>query len=195
MYEQIIDIWQTLQVVCDAVATAEITAKDYIKEYHHDADEEFITDLLHDHIKRELQKASDTKLIQDAFLNDLKSALPHRAAFDFNFDRKLRWKAQGLIADIILHNKREEGRTGGDFGIVIVRPRIHAMSDSLVIKKGRESGLLCQAKLMNRNDKWRRLGKNQKKTLPNHLDFVSLVLYSYFDKKRSELNPCGMEVM
>jgi hypothetical protein len=191
MYGQVIDISQTLQAVCNAVSVAEATFRTCIKQYHPDASEEFITNLLHDHIKYELREASKKNLIRDAFLEDLKSALPNHAISDWNLDRELHWKAEGLIADIVLHNKRQEGKTGGDFGFVVVHPQISASYDSLalLIEKGRVSGLLCQAKLKGKNQKWRLLGKNQKAILPDYLDFTSLVLYSYFDKERTELNP------
>lgn len=98
-----------------------------------------------------------------------------------------------LVADIVLHNKRQEGKTGGDFGLVIVHPKIVIKSNSIEARKGFSSGLLCQAKMKRRDGKWGDL-KNQSETLPAHLDYSSLVLYSYLDEERSELNPLAWKL-
>jgi len=194
MCDQLIDITQTLQVVCNAVAAAEATIREHIKKYYHGAKEEFITVLLHDHIKYRLREASEKNHIQAAFLEDLKSALSCDVICDWDLENELYSKSEGLIADIVLHNKRQEGKTGGDFGLIVVHPQIFADFDSLVIEKGRTSGLLCQAKSKDDCNKWRRLRKNQKAMLTLYHDFASLVLYSYLDQKRTELNPIAWKL-
>jgi hypothetical protein len=189
MYGRMIDINKTLREVCSAISSAETMLKEQIKLYHHDVNEEFITTLFHNYVKNKLYEASQEKHIETAFLDDLKTALGDHLIFESDLQGKLQQEAEGLIADIVLHNKQQEGRTGGDFGLVIVRPQIIKVDESsLEIKKGRTSGLLCQAKLKNRKEEWGRFTPNQKKILPKFLDFMSLVLYSYLDEKRSELN-------
>jgi hypothetical protein len=103
-------------------------------------------------------------------------------------ERQLNQRASGLVADIVLHNKQQEAKTGGDFGLVIVHPQIIISSDFLEVRKGQSSGLLCQAKLKGKDNKWGSFTKKQRSILPNHMDFTSLVLYSYQDKERMELN-------
>lgn len=200
MYDQIININETLKAVCSAISEAENAVKEQIKLYYQDANEEFITFALYGHIKNRLQEASQNKLIEKAFLKDLKAALRRQRFSDWSIDleveRQLSQQATGLVADIVLHNKRQEGETGGDFGLVIVHPKIKTKivhpkiktkSDSIEIKKGFSSGLLCQAKIKRKGGRWGDL-RNQREVLPDHLDFASLVLYSYLDDQRSELN-------
>lgn len=191
MYSRVINISETLAAVCSAIADAEATFREQIKLYYHDANEEFITFAFYCHIKHKLQEASEDKLIEKAFLRDLKAALRTQRfgswGIEREVERQLSQQAAGLIADIVLHNKCQEAETGGDFGLIIVRPKITAKSDSLVINKGFSSGLLCQAKIKRKVGRWGNLRK-QREVLPEHLDFSSLVLYSYLDGERTELN-------
>lgn len=187
MYDRIININKTLKVVCDALAFAETTMKEHINLYYPNANEEFITFAFYSHIKHKLREASKNKYIERAFLEDLKSALRHRWSIDWDLETQLNQRASGLVADIFLHNKRQEGKTGGDFGLVVVHPQIVVSTDFLEVKKGQSSGLLCQAKLKDKNDRWRFTDK-QKSILPNYMDFSSLVFYSYLDDERSDLN-------
>jgi hypothetical protein len=53
---------------------------------------------------------------------------------------------------------------------------------------------LCQAKLKNKEGKWGKFSDNQKKVLPDRMDFAALVLYSYADENRTELNPIDWKV-
>lgn len=188
MYGRIIGIKQTLSEVCGAISAAETTIKEHIKLYYHNTNEEFITTLFYGHIKYRLREANLNKAIENAFLKDLKTAIRYHSIRDWDLDRKLHREAEGLIADIVLHNKKQEAKTGGDFGLVIVHPQISVSDDSLEIKKGQTSGLLCQAKLKYKSGKWNRFKGKQKAILPNYLDFTSLVLYSYLDEERSDLD-------
>lgn len=119
------------------------------------------------------------------------AALSHYQLRNLSVEREtesqLSQQATGLVADMVLHNKRQEGETGGDFGLIIVHPKIVVKSNSIEVKKGFSSGLLCQAKMKRRDRRWGDLRK-QRETLPAHLDYSSLVLYSYLDEERSELN-------
>ena len=194
MYNRIININNTLKAVCNAVASAEATTKGHIKLYYPNANEEFITFAFYGHIKHELNEASRNKYIERAFLEDLKFALRHQWSANWEVERRLNQRASGLVADIVLHNKRQEAKTGGDFGLIIVHPQIIINSDFLEVKKGQSSGLLCQAKLKDKNNRWGSFTKKQKSILPNHMDFTSLVLYSYLDKERVELNPVAWKL-
>jgi hypothetical protein len=191
MNGRIINIDETLKAVCGAIAHAETFLKEQIKLYYHDANEEFITFAFYSHIKHRLREASRNKLIEKAFLRDLKEAIRREGlsgpSGEWALERQLSREASGLVADMVLHNKRQEGKTGGDFGLIVVRPQIITRSDFLEIKKGSSTGLLCQAKLKRKDGKWGGL-RRQRDVLPEHLDYASLVLYSYLDDGRSDLN-------
>ena len=197
MHDRIINIDETLKAVCKAVADAEAAVREQVKLYYHGADEEFITFALYGHINHKLQEASHNKLIEAAFLKDLKVALRHYRLRNLSVERetesKLSRRATGLVADMVLHNKPQEGRTGGDFGLVIVHPKIIIKSKAIEVKKGFSSGLLCQAKMKRRGGKWGDLS-SQRESLPDHLDYSSLVLYSYLNEERSELNPLAWKL-
>ena len=188
MYTQTFHINETLKEVCSSISRAEATVKEHIKLFYHNASEDYITFLFYGHIKYRLCEASQNKSIERAFLKDLKSSLGYQTNIDWNLDRELHHEAEGLIADMVLHNKRQEGKTGGDFGLIILHPQIKVDDEFLEIIKGVSSGLLCQAKLKDEYGKWNGLTKNQRTALCNRLGFTSLVLYSFLDEERSDLN-------
>lgn len=164
--------------------------RDQIRNYYHNVNEEFITTLFYGHINYSLREASNSDLIANAFLQDLKRTIRQvDLAAERTLDGELRRQSAGLIADIVLHNKQQEGKTGGDFGLVIVHPQIELSKTSLEIRKGISSGILGQAKLKDKDGNWPGLTDNQRKELPKHLTFAALVLYSYADGDRTELNP------
>ena len=66
---------QTLGVVTDCWQTAESKLQEKIRADLPDADEEFITRLFHGSFKEQLRQASEKKLIEAAFLNDLRATL------------------------------------------------------------------------------------------------------------------------
>ena len=83
------------------------------------------------------------------------------------------------------------GRTGGTSACIIVHPKIVIKSNPLSEERV-FFRFLCQAKI-TRSGKWGDL-KHQRKNLPAHLDYSSLVLYSYMDEERSELNPLAWKL-
>lgn len=192
------NIDETLKVVCGAVADAEAALAEQVKLYYHGADEEFITFAFYCHIRHRLREASRNKLIEGAFLKDLKAALRQYRLSGLSVGREsesdVSRQATGLVADMVLHNKPQEGRTGGDFGLVVVHPKIIITSKSIEAKKGFSSGLLCQAKMKRRAGKWGDFSENQRGKLPEHLDYASLILYSYMDEERRELNPVAWKL-
>ena len=117
-----------------------------------------------------------------------------RCVGNLRLDQDISKSADGLIADIVLHNKEQEGKTGGDFGLIVLRPQIQIRQNSIVIKKGVSSGLLCQAKLKNADGKWGPLQPSQERALSQYKDFYSFVLYSYKNESRNLLNPIHWKV-
>lgn len=187
MWDKTFHIDKTLAIVCAAIGKAEENLREHIRIFYQNAGEEFITNLFYGQINYFLREASNERRIENAFLKDLEDALGYSHFGDYTLSRNLKNTAAGLVADIVLHNKKTEGRTGGDFGLIIIHPSIHFDSKYLKIKKGQCSGLLCQAKLKDKAGKWNRLNKNQRVLLDQNKDFSSLVLYSYTDIERTNL--------
>ena len=177
-----IPLTKTLTAVADSCEAAERALRAEIQNKHEAADEELITRLFHGELKYALRKASEDHLISRAFERDVATAIggvvnvpqPHELSID-------------LFAESRFHKRSVESKTGGDFGLLIVRPSIRIMSDWLEITMAKQ-GLLCQAKLKH-GKKWDSLTDTQKKLLKNRTSFLSLVLYSYSDNQLSRLNP------
>lgn len=157
-----------------------------IKKKHQDSDEDFITRLFHDEFKESLNKDSETKKIETAFLIDLRDALPELA-----YSGELTNVSSGLIASSTLHPIEIEKKTGGDLGLSINRPNVVLTSQgySKLQVDFYRRGLLCQAKVKRRNGRWGRLTDNQEKVLADRLSYLSLLLYEYVDSKRTNLMP------
>ncbi len=189
MHGETIPINETLKAVCDALSLAEASARAHVKRYYNNANEEFITGIFYGHINDRLRIASKEKRIEQAFVRDLETATGNELTNNWELNSECKRAAAGLVADIVLHNRRQEGKTGGDFGLVIVHPTISHNGDYLEIKKGMSSGLLCQAKMKDKSGKWGKFTENQEIVLPKHMDFLALVFYSYRDRERCELNP------
>ncbi len=93
-----------------------------------------------------------------------------------------------------LHKRTTEGDTGGDLGFVIARPNVSLESQysthtNLIISKDYRRGLLTQAKLKNDKGKWGEFSPNQENILPLYQKFLALLLYSYQDSFRYNLEP------
>lgn len=187
---KILNIPKTLCIISECWNKAEENLRNDIRDYNPDIDEEGITLFFHSQMSKELKLKSEENAIATAFLDDLKQHFPflrYRTAILKEYD--------GLIADITLHNRTTEGRTGGDFGFVIIRPQLELYRSepkpSLKPPRDYQRGILCQAKLKQRNGKWRTpiFGKNQERFLPERLKYLALLLYSYKDNKRHILHP------
>jgi hypothetical protein len=188
-------IKNTLEEVRKAVELAELSMREHIKKYYHNVPEEFITTLFYGHINYALQEASENRLIEKAFFRDLRKVVHYSPNLNQrDLDSEFRKQSKGLVADVVLHNKQQEGKTGGDFGLVVIHPEILKSPKSIEIKGGNSSGLLCQAKLRDKQGKWRNFTINQQKILPNYINFTSIVIYSYSNENRTELNPVGWKI-
>lgn len=180
-FGKLLEIQNTLDVLIERWLAAEEYLRTDIETYHPDVDEEFITTTFHGIYGRMLLEASESKLIEYAFLKDLKRAFPL-------ITTQLPKIARGLIAEITLHKRPTEKITGGDIGVLIIRPQVFVQGDYLRVTDYRR-GLLCQAKLKNRKGKWGHFTKRQIEVLPDRLSYLSLLLYSYGDNARRSLNP------
>jgi len=154
-----------------------------------DRDEEFITGLFSGYLRSEFETATRIGGVEQAFRKDLAEAFPD---LDFYYEHQI-WR--GLIATVTFHPKHVEARTGGDFGLVVVRPEVTHEWQKLRIEDGHRRGLICQAKIFQRATKHRRkpgygpLSSNEMKVLNSKLDYLALLLYRYEDSARETLAP------
>ncbi len=176
------------KLVADCWYRAEQTLREMVKEKYPDKNEEFITELFQGELRVECDKSSADGAVERAFLRDLVLFLPNARTIE------LSEISRGLIATVHFHPRSVEGKTGGDFGIVLIRPDVRSspFSDSLLtIDRDYRRGLLCQAKIFKSDSSWGQLTVSQQKVLRERLDYLALVLYRYSDQDgdRRELGP------
>lgn len=174
-----------LNVVTKCWKEAEAELHGVIEKKYHDPDEEFVTRLFYGEFAYSLNQASGKGLIKRAFLIDLQNAFPK-----LRNSRELNAIPNALIAEVSLHKREVERITGGDFGLTIIRPRVFSppFNEHELWIEQHEQGLLCQAKIKRRNGKFGKLTKKQREVLPDRMDYLSLLLYSYNDPNRCQLN-------
>ncbi len=172
----------TLNVVSVCWKLAEDDLQNEIKNYYPNSDEEFVTRLFLGRFAAKLRSASEQQFIEFAFLEDLKSSFPHlRGSYE------LCQIANGLVAHVTLHRRTAEKITGGDLGLMILRPQIANSGNAIKINDYRR-GILCQVKLKDEKGKWGRFTPNQKKVLPERLGYLCILLYNYTDPERRHLD-------
>jgi hypothetical protein len=183
------------KLIGDCWTTAENAVRKAIHEKHHDVGEEFITTFLRGELRWALKDASDNRRVEKAFLDDLRKAFPgyeEERTLTSIPGEPLSTVARGLIATLSFHPKHVEGKTGGDLGIAVARPDVELNSRMLRIHQRRRRGLLCQAKIFERNSRWGPLTCKQKEAFPRTADYSALLLYRYDDQEaqlRRELRP------
>jgi hypothetical protein len=178
----VLKIPRTLNVVSHCWETAEGSLRQHVQKYSPGAGEEFITETFHGELAKSLDEASQERQVAQAFLADLKNAFP-----DLAYRSELNSIATGLVADVTLHRRATESVTGGDIGFTIIRLQVEDHHDTLSIREYRR-GILCQAKIKGLTGKWGHLSPKQKKVLPERLKYLGLLLYSYTDEERQQLN-------
>lgn len=189
MTSKILNMSKTICIISECWNKAEENLRNDIRDNNSDIDEEGITLFFYRQLRKELNQKNAENTIATAFLDDLKEL--HFLGYRTD-DLK---KYDGLIADITLHNRTTEGKTGGDFGFVIIRPKLqlysHTSKSSLLNLSDYQRGILCQAKLKKRNGKWNTpiFKGAQVSVLPRRLKYLSLLLYSYEDNERRLLQP------
>ena len=173
---------KTLRVITDCWKTAEGNLRDDLRLNHLGLDEEPITVMFHGMLVESFREANERNRIQNAFLSDLQEGYP-----DLRYRSELNGMARGLVADVRLHKRNVEGKTGGDLGFVIARPHITRDHQGFEIAV-QPRGLLCQAKIKQKSGEWGTFTPNQLKVLPIHRSYLALLLYRYKDKERRELD-------
>jgi hypothetical protein len=141
------------KLITDSWVTGEQVLRENIRKKFPDQDETSVTTLFCGDLSEEFDKVSKSGAVAKAFFNDLKQTFTNIT------EESLSKIAQGLIATVSFHPPQVERHTGGDLGIVIVRPDVKRARflDSLTIEHDYKRGLLCQAKMFRRDSKWRGL--------------------------------------
>ena len=165
---------------------AETALQNEIRQNCPGIDEEAITQNFHARFAESLRSASSNKRIEAAFAKDLAASSLARVRFN---PQSI---ARSLVAEVTLHKRKTEGKTGGDLGIVIMQPNVQLQNFSLEISRYKR-GLLTQAKL-KRHCGWPSFSANQRKVLPGRLGYLALLLYSYADEARRELMPFAWQL-
>jgi hypothetical protein len=175
----------TAALITNCWAQAEGDLRTIIKEKYPDRDEEMITSLFHAELERVLKELSGHGKVSEAFLADLRRHFPR-------VDRKhLSPISKGLVASVSFHSREVEAKTGGDLGLVLIRPDVHTSrfnSDELQIKREYKRGLLVQAKIFQRRSQWQLLSPTQKKILEPRLSYLALLLYRFLDQEDERRN-------
>jgi hypothetical protein len=165
------------KVITECWVEAEQALRNHIKSNLGDRDEESVTELFHEKLAIELNRASISGCVATAYQKDLEQTF-----WQINSE-SLSDLAHGLIATVSFHDRKTEARTGGDLGIVVVRPDVHQGWGTLTLDQDYRRGLLCQAKMFRRNSRWGPISAKQKNLLSKSLSYLSLLLYKYLDQK------------
>lgn len=147
------------QLIAECWKQSEDKVRESIRLEHNDLYEDLITRLFYDEFKKTLNRASIEGLIEKVFLKDLKRAFP--SVFCRDYLKKI---SDGIVATVTMHLKNTEERTGGDLGLVLIRPNvietfIREMPPVPDLNDYRH-GLLCQAKVRRRDGRWGPFSKN-----------------------------------
>jgi hypothetical protein len=180
-------------LIAESWTRAEQSLRERVRQESPDRDEEIITDLFHTALEAEFSRVSALGSVERAFQADLRRALPGIPAASVS---RL---ADGLIAMVHFHPREVESRSGGDFGLVLIRPEVNYAKYSrsaLTIEHDCQRGLLCQAKVFRRNSTWGSFSRKQRSVLQARLNYLSLVLYRYRDQdgERRDLWPFGWQL-
>jgi hypothetical protein len=182
VYGSPVEITSTLELLCKYWEAAEKELQDEVRDVAPNLGEEDITSRFHTHVAALLDKANDRGEFSEAFLEDLRYAAPAADPYD------LRLKFEGLSATVRLHlhARHDEGQTGGDLGLVVVRPFATADSEAVRVQAGYRRGMLGQAKLRVGSG-WGTFTKPQRRALRDRTAYLALLLYSYADVPRRRL--------
>ena len=183
----------TLNVISISWNQAENAIRNLIQTRYPNLDEEIITVLFYHELRIALENASMSRQIERAFFHDLKDCSWN---YDLYSEHELEQFASGLVAQASGHPRHVERKTGGDFGLSIARPFVSQDYDGEfhVENRERKRGLLCQAKVKQRNGHWGKFTANQKRILPERMDYLALCLYEYADSTRTQLQPFNWQV-
>ena len=108
------------QLIARCWTEAEEETSRAINDKYWSPGEEDITFIFAGELRSKVKKVSDGGAVEDAFIRDLKGAIP-RLRLDLDLVRRSR----GLIARVNFHNRAHEGsKSAADLGIAIRRPLV-----------------------------------------------------------------------
>jgi hypothetical protein len=178
------------QVVAECWIEAESQLTKLIAKKHPKPQEELITDLLAGELRVAVARASDNKRIEHAFLDDLRSYIPHLSYRDAQ-------QYGGLVASVAPHDKYHEGNvSAADLGIVVLRPQVSIGgfgSRTIQCARDHATGLLAQAKRGQRNKRdryrWNEFTARQRNRYRKRRPYYSLLLYRLQGERVNVLDP------
>lgn len=169
---------------------SELALIETVKEKYHALNEEMITHLFWCELRLAVTKRNNGENNwSNALVQDLAASLPFQVP-GLEHNHELQEQLGGLLCDVQLHNHSREGRTGGDFGIFTSLPviEIDNISQGVCCIPIRDRALLVQAKLGQKEGPFGKLTKPKEDRLLKNRDFSALVLYSYNDTNKTDLN-------
>jgi hypothetical protein len=166
----------TVGVVANCFVQAQKRVQGVVTQIRPDADEEAITNDLERELAEQLHFASAGRHIETAFMKDLIRAYPQ---VDMSRFAKA---ASGLIAMVSWHNRAVEKITGGDFGLVLVRPLVVHNYPLIKITSGYGRGVTVQAKKMGPGPKRGTLTQRQEEGFADFKKQGAVVVYRFEDE-------------
>jgi hypothetical protein len=169
---------------------AESETREVIARKHPAPQEDEITFLFCGELRTAVEEASNTGIVEKAFLRDLRQSIPA-------LDLRITQLTSGLVAQVNRHSRSHEGRvSGADLGIVIVRPLVQFEygGDHIVFVRDYTRGLLAQAKLWSKGNSskgvlhhWDSLTPSQQRLYSKRREYSSFLLYRLTGQNASEL--------
>ena len=181
----------TIELISNSFEKAEEKTREKIQLNFADATEEQITDKLQDEIGDQLREAGKTKAVALAFQKDLEQAIRSELGYclPYGVESEIKSISNGLVAEVSWHKRHIEAKTGGDFGITIIQPRIAFFDRRIEIERCAEKrGLLVQAKRKRYNEPWGGLTDKQMELLDSRMQYLSILGYRYIDPQNKELD-------
>ena len=182
--KSLINLPNTLNLIKIAWTASEKRVCSLISTKYFNHDETFITRLLIGEIRETLNEFNEKRLFEINFLKDLELFFD-----DTKLKKEIVRLSKNLIARITYHEPEMEKISGADFGLAVIRPNVSKIKQNRLKESMHKQGLLCQAKRQKDNGKMGTLTDHQKEIAPSCLKYYSIVLYTYSDKNRKNLQP------
>lgn len=194
--QKLLPLLNTQNLIARCWNDAEERVRKLINKKYWGGGEEFITELFHGELRSVLDEVNKRREVEEAFLQDVLGYIPELSNLSIWEEpsglQAITKAAKGIEVTSIRHTKYFEGRkSGGDFGLLISRPKIRIEREldffseikkvKLEFQENYRNGILCQAKL--KRDKWRSLTKPQQRLFSDKVDYLALLLYEYADTK------------
>jgi hypothetical protein len=182
-----------IKAICDCGEAAEQDLRKFIETAAWGKGEAFITDYFLAELRQRVKEASESGLIEAALRQDVEQELSMLHPID------LQSFVSGIRARVTIHNNAKEAISGGDIGIVLVRPDRISSDNNSVTFGYKPSGLLCQAKLGRPSGKrsrikWGEFTDHQKLISPERLEYLALLLYKYSDIKLQKITNFSWQI-